>query len=103
MGRTAGVAVAALRVDGGAADDDFLLQLQADLTGIPVIRPRIRETTALGAAALAGLAVGYWSEAEVAGLAGVDRVFEPRMSPDERLRRRGRWEQAVERAAGWAV
>jgi len=102
MGRTAGVAVAALRVDGGAADDDFLLQLQADLTGIPVIRPRIRETTALGAAALAGLAVGYWSEAEVAGLAGVDTVFEPRMSTEQRLRRRGRWEQAVERAAGWA-
>jgi len=103
MGQTTGVAIAALRADGGAAHDDFLLQLQADLAGIPVIRPRIRETTALGAAALAGLAVGYWSEAEVVGLAGVDTVFEPQISPDERARRRGRWEQAVERAVGWAV
>ena len=103
MGLTAGVAIAALRVDGGAADDDFLLQLQADLAGIPVIRPRIRETTALGAAALAGLAVGYWSEAEATGLAGVDRVFEPRMSGEERADRRRRWEQAVRRAAGWAI
>ncbi len=103
MGRTAGVAPTALRVGGGAAADDFLLQLQADLTGISVIRPRIRETTALGAAALAGLAVGYWSEAEVAGLAGVDAVFEPSMPAEERLRRRSRWEQAVERAAGWAI
>jgi glycerol kinase len=77
IGRTAGVAIAALRADGGAAKDDLLLQLQADLSGIPVARPRVNETTALGAAALAGLAVGYWSEAEVAGLAGVDAVFEP--------------------------
>ena len=103
MRRTAGVDIAALRADGGAVDDDLLLQLQADFAGIPVIRRRIRETTALGAAALAGLAVGYWSESEVIGLAGLDRVFEPRMAPEERARRRGRWEQAVERAAGWAV
>jgi glycerol kinase len=103
MGRTAGIAIESLRVDGGAVGDDFLLQLQANLAGVQVVRPRIRETTALGAAALAGVAVGYWSEAEVAGLAGVDRVFEPRMSPDERLSRQARWEQAVERARGWAV
>ena len=103
MARTAGFRIDALRADGGAAHDDLLLQLQADLTGIPVVRPRIRETTALGAAALAGLAVGYWSEAEVVGLAGVDRVFEPRMSAEERLARRARWEQAVRRATGWAV
>jgi glycerol kinase len=103
MGRTARFDIAALHADGGAASDDLLLQLQADLTGIPVIRPRIRETTALGAAALAGLAVGYWSESELVGLAGVDRVFEPRMSREERERRRDRWEQAVKRATGWAV
>jgi glycerol kinase len=102
MARTAGVAIDSLRVDGGAVGDDFLLQLQADLTGIPVFRPRIRETTALGAAALAGLAVGFWSEGEVCGLAGVDRTFEPRMSADERESRRARWEQAVERARSWA-
>ena len=101
--RTAGVGIDALRVDGGASRDDFLLQLQADLSGLPVVRPRILETPALGAAALAGLAVGYWSEAEVAALAGVGRVFEPRMSADERSTRRARWEQAVERARGWAV
>jgi glycerol kinase len=103
MARTAGFPIDALRADGGAAHDDLLLQLQADLTGIPVVRPRIRETTALGAAALAGLAVGFWSKAEVVGLAGVDRVFEPRTSAEERLERRARWEQAVQRAIGWAV
>ena len=102
MARTAGVAIDSLRVDGGAVGDDFLLQLQADLTGLPIVRPRIRETTALGAAALAGLAVGFWSADEVATLAGVDRAFEPRMSADERATRRARWEQAVERARGWA-
>ncbi len=102
IGACAGVGIRSLRVDGGAAGDDFLLRLQADLTGIPVVRPRILETTALGAAALAGLAVGFWSEGEVAALAGVDRVFEPRMSADERAARRARWEQAVERSRGWA-
>jgi glycerol kinase len=103
MGRTAGVDVGGLRADGGAAHDDLLLQLQADLTGIPIVRPRIQETTALGAAALAGLAVGMWSEAEVKELAGVDRVFQPTMSAEERMRRRGRWEEAVRRASGWAT
>jgi glycerol kinase len=103
MSLSAGVQIESLRVDGGAVGDDFLMQLQADLAGVQVVRPRIRETTALGAAALAGLAVGFWSEGEVAALAGVDRLFEPRMSQDERLSRRARWEQAVERARGWAV
>jgi glycerol kinase len=96
------VELRALRADGGAAGDDVLLQLQADLAGVPVVRPRIRETTALGAAALAGLAVGYWTEMEIKGLAGVEKVFQPRMSAEERLGRRNRWEQAVSRAAGWA-
>jgi glycerol kinase len=103
LSRTAAVEIESLRVDGGGAGDDFLLQLQADLADVQVVRPRISEITALGAAALAGVAVGYWSEVEVAGLAGVDRLFEPRMSPDERLTRRARWEQAVERARGWAT
>jgi glycerol kinase len=102
MSRTAGVSIGALRVDGGAADDDFLLQAQADLTGVPVIRPQIRETTALGAAALAGFAVGYWSREDIKTLAGVERVFEPHMPAGERTERRARWEQAVERARGWA-
>jgi glycerol kinase len=103
MGRTASVGIEALRVDGGAVGDDFLLQLQADLAGVRVVRPRIRETTALGAAALAGVAVGFWSQAQVAALAGVDRLFEPGMPEDDRLDRRARWEQAVDRAKGWAT
>ena len=103
MGRTADVQIGSMRVDGGAVGDDFLLQLQADLGGVEVVRPRIRAATALGAAALAGLAVGFWSPGEAAALAGVDRTFEPRMSADERLTRRARWDQAVERARGWAT
>jgi len=102
MRRTAGVEVAGLRADGGAARDDFLLQLQADLLGIPVIRPRLQETTALGAAALAGLAVGFWSEADMADLIGTERVFTPRMEAKERERLFGEWERAVGRAQGWA-
>jgi glycerol kinase len=102
MCRTSGVEIAGLRADGGAAGDDFLLQLQADISGIPVVRPRVQETTALGAAALAGLAVGFWSRQDLAGLAGADRVFTPRMAPDERRRLFGKWEKAVKRAAHWA-
>jgi glycerol kinase len=99
----AGLEITALRVDGGAAHDDFLLQLQADVTGIPVARCRVQETTALGAAALAGLAVGFWSEAEVRDLAGTDKVFHPRTTAEERARLRAGWERAVERASGWAT
>ena len=101
MGRTSGVEPLALKADGGAAGDDFLLQLQADILGIPVIRPRHRETTALGAAALAGLAVGLWSQEDIAGLAGTDRSFAPRMAPDVRNSLYREWQRAVERASGW--
>ena len=102
MRRTSGIDIAGLRADGGAAGDDFLLQLQADLLGVPVVRPRLRETTALGAAALAGLAVGFWTAAEVAGLVGTDRVFTPAMDPGERERLYQHWQRAVERTLGWA-
>ena len=102
MRESSGVDVAALRADGGAAADDFLMQLQADLLGAPVVRPRIRETTALGAAALAGLAVGFWSETDIAELAGTERVFTPGLGPDERERLYQGWQRAVERALGWA-
>ena len=102
MCRASGVAIAGLRADGGAARDDFLLQLQADISGIPVVRPRVQETTALGAAALAGLAVGFWSREDIAYLAGTDRVFTPRMDSDERHRLFSEWEKAVKRAAHWA-
>ena len=98
----AGVALDSLRVDGGAAGDDLLLQLQADLLGIPVERPRVQETTALGAAALAGLAVGFWSRDDLAGLAGTERVFQPTMAEAERERLYHQWRRAAERALRWA-
>ena len=73
-----------LRVDGGATSNDLLMQFQADLLGVPVVRPQVTETTALGAAYLAGLGVGFWrSQAEVAANWRIDRVFEPAMSRDE--------------------
>ncbi len=102
MRETSGVDVAALRVDGGAARDDFLLALQADVLAMPVIRPRVLETTALGAAALAGLAVGFWSKDEVTQLAGTGRVFAPTMDTEERERLYREWQRAVDRALGWA-
>ena len=97
-----GKPLAALRVDGGAAVNDLLMQFQADLLGVPVVRPRVTETTALGAAYLAGLAVGFWSGPEElrAGRTG-DARFEPRMAAGERAARRAKWKQAVDRSKGW--
>ncbi len=93
-----------LRVDGGASASDLLLQFQADLLGVPVVRPRITETTALGAAYLAGLAVGFWSSTdELAARWQVARRFEPAMSRDEAAYRMGEWSRAVTRARGWAA
>jgi glycerol kinase len=92
-----------LRVDGGAARDDLLLQIQADLIGVPVIRPRNVETTALGAAYLAGLAAAIWrSKSDIAAQWHVDRVFEPSISADERETRHARWRRAVARSLDWA-
>jgi glycerol kinase len=93
-----------LRVDGGATANDLLLQFQADLLGVPVVRPQVTETTALGAAYLAGLGVGFWSSpAEVAANWRAERRFEPRMSRDEADSRLRRWSQAVERSRDWHV
>ncbi|HEX6985174.1 MAG TPA: FGGY-family carbohydrate kinase, partial [Planctomycetaceae bacterium] len=93
-----------LRVDGGAAVNDALLQFQADLLGIPVERPAVTETTALGAAFLAGLATGVWSGPdEIAATWRLDRRFEPSMGERERTRLIDRWRAAVERAKGWAT
>jgi glycerol kinase len=90
-----------LRVDGGATANDLLMQFQADVLGVPVARPRITETTALGAAYLAGLAVGFWASAEeLAGNWQVDRRFEPCMSRDEAQARLAQWAQAVARSRG---
>ena len=91
-----------LRVDGGAARNDLLMQLQADLLGVPVCRSAITETTALGAAWLAGLGQGIWSDtAELAAHWRSDRRFDPQMSVDERLSRLDQWQRAVERSRGW--
>jgi glycerol kinase len=92
-----------LRVDGGASGMDVLCQFQADLLGIPVRRPRQTETTALGAAFLAGLGAGLWSDADLAGLWKLDLEFEPRMSRDQADELQRRWRKAVERSRAWAT
>ncbi|SIQ93912.1 glycerol kinase [Aromatoleum tolulyticum] len=92
-----------LRVDGGAAANDLLMQMQADLLGVPVVRPQMLETTALGAAYLAGLGVGVWSGAdEVAAHWRAERRFEPAMDAGRREALIARWHRAVERSRGWA-
>jgi glycerol kinase len=92
----------ALRVDGGAAVNDLLMQFQADLLGVPVVRPRVTETTALGAAYLAGLATGFWAgPAELRSKRDNDVRFEPKMDEAERSQRRARWQRAVERSRNW--
>jgi glycerol kinase len=95
--------LAELRVDGGATANDLLMQFQADILGVPVVRPRILETTALGAAYLAGLTVALWkSREEVARQWRAERRFEPRMSSPQREHLMTRWRDAVSRARGWA-
>jgi glycerol kinase len=92
----------ALRVDGGASVNNLLMQFQADLLGVPVVRPQVTETTALGAAYLAGLATGFWAEPEeLRAKREGDVRFEPKMDSGEREERLGRWQRAVERAKGW--
>ncbi|GHO83343.1 glycerol kinase GlpK [Dictyobacter formicarum] len=91
-----------LRVDGGAVVNNLLMQFQADILGIPVQRPGIAETTALGAAYLAGLAVGFWKDLqELTRLWTIDRTFEPQMSEDQRESLYANWKRAVERSLGW--
>ena len=99
MQRDAGIAITELRVDGGAARNDFLMQFQADILGVPVVRPRVTETTALGAAYLAGLAVGYWKSAEAIDAQWqVERRFEPWLARQAANDLRAAWERAVKRA-----
>ncbi|MDE3149009.1 MAG: glycerol kinase GlpK [Acidobacteriota bacterium] len=98
-----GTPLGALRVDGGAAVNDLLMQFQADVLGVPVVRPQVTETTALGAAYLAGLATGFWAGPEELRVKRLgDARFEPKMAPQERAERRGMWQRAVERAKGWS-
>ena len=101
MGKDAGDALTEIRVDGGATANDLLMQYQADLLQVPVVRPQVRETTALGAAYLAGLAVGFWRDAaEVRSRWAVDRAFTPQMSRDQADATLARWQRVVERVKG---
>ena len=92
----------ALRADGGMAVNDLLMQFQADILGVPVIRPTVTETTALGAAYAAGLAVGFWPDlASLRANWHVDKTWTPQMDPATRSRLRRQWARAVERSFGW--
>ena len=103
MQRDSGVPLRHLRVDGGASGNDLLMQIQADVLGLPVERPAVVETTALGAALLAGLAAGFFPDAEaVADARRVEKRFEPRLGDEERRRMLAIWRDAVERSKGWA-
>jgi glycerol kinase len=99
-----GVTLSELRVDGGAAANDLLLQIQADVLGREVVRPAVLETTALGAAYLAGLASGYWKDqADVSKNWREDRRFTPQMGTEKREHLYAGWKRAVERSKGWAT
>jgi glycerol kinase len=103
MESDSGIQLAELRVDGGASKNNLLMQFQADLLGVPVVRARNTETTALGAAYLAGLAVDFYkSKEELASQWASDQKFEPAIGDDQRARLRSRWHKALERAHAWA-
>lgn len=101
MQQDAKIELKELRVDGGASRNDSLLQFQADILRIPVVRSRITETTALGAAYLAGLAVGFWHKTELAEHWQADKIFTPQMSGQEVNELRAKWSEAVKRALDW--
>ncbi|MBI1277124.1 MAG: glycerol kinase GlpK [Anaerolineaceae bacterium] len=104
MRADSGLALQALRVDGGMVRNDFLMQFQADILGVPVQRPSVTETTALGAAYLAGLATGYWStQEEIVHQWAVEKTFEPKMSTETRDTLYAGWKRAVERAKAWEM
>ncbi len=104
MQKDADTPIRELRVDGGAARNNLLMQFQADILNVPVVRPEVTETTALGAAYLAGLGVGYWSTQEELGSQWqVAQRFEPQMPPDQRSVRLEMWQRAISRASNWAV
>ena len=104
MQKDAGEHLTELRVDGGASANDLLMQFQADLLGVPVVRPKVLETTALGAAYLAGLTVNLWkSRDELASHWQAEKRFEPRMERKEAEAKLARWREAVSRARNWAT
>ena len=103
MERDTGIHLKELRVDGGASANNFLMQFQADILGCTIRRPMIRETTALGAAYLAGLATGVWKDlGDIRAQWTLDRLYQPEMAGEERERLLAGWKKAVERAGGWA-
>lgn len=105
MARDAALPLRELRVDGGASRNDLLMQMQADFLGVPVVRPGVTETTALGAARLAGLAVGVWpgmAEMVAEAVTTADRRFEPRLAEAQRAAKLARWREAVARSRSWA-
>jgi glycerol kinase len=103
MHKDLGKDLSQLRVDGGASVNDTLMQIQADVLQIPVVRPQVTETTALGAAYLAGLAAGVWPSREtIRQQWRVDQQFDPQISTDEAAALRATWRRAVERTKGWA-
>ena len=102
MGSDAGIPLCALKVDGGAAANNYLMQSQADTSNVPVLRPKCVETTAMGAAYLAGLAVGYWKNTdEILNNWSINRTFSPELSADERQARISGWKKAVSCSFGW--
>jgi glycerol kinase len=104
MQADAAIRLTELRVDGGASQNDLLMQFQADLLGVRVVRPRIVETTALGAAYLAGLGSGFWRDAgEIDAQWVVERVFEPKMPPEQAAQLGAQWSRALARATNWAA
>ena len=104
MHADSGIQLQELRVDGGACVNNFLMQFQADILDVPVERPAVTETTALGAAYLAGLAVGFWPDQKtIAAQWKVDRKFAPFMSAAEREKLFAGWKKAVKRAMKWEV
>jgi glycerol kinase len=102
MNADSGVALKALKVDGGMVHNELLMQFQADVLGVPVIRPRVSETTALGAAYAAGLAVGFWAGLDdLRGQWAEDRRWNPEMPADRRAREYSNWKRAVTRTFDW--
>jgi glycerol kinase len=103
MEADASIRLQALKVDGGASANNYLTQTQSDISNAPVLRPRCVETTAMGAAYLAGLAMGYWKDQEeIRQNWAVDRQFDPQISQEERKDRLDHWVKAVSCASGWA-
>jgi glycerol kinase len=103
MEEDSGIGLKALKVDGGACANNFLMKFQSDILNVKVDRPEVIETTALGAAYLAGIAVGYWSDRkEVSKNWAISRTFEPDMEEGKRIELLNGWHEAVKRSMGWA-